>query len=107
MQHIGIRYENERGDLLETIDANFADVFNAISTTSFSELEMKYPWTFSIDPYGDTTFGIKQWPHLVRELKALEEEMVDTKAKNVLQGLLNYFKKIEGKHHTFIKFVGD
>jgi hypothetical protein len=110
MQHIGIEYQGETGNLIERLPTNFADVMNAFpfdGPNAWEAFKEKYPWTASIDPYGDTVFNLLQWPYLVSEFTGLREETEDDNVKSILEGLILFLRKIENANHTYLKFIGD
>lgn len=61
----------------------------------------------TIDPYGDTTFNLLQWSHLVSEFTELAKNLEDEKAKNIVVGLIQFLEKNKNNSHTYLKFIGD
>ena len=105
MQIITVDYENEKGETIEQLPINFADILSILYKKEMSD--KKYPWIMTIDPYGDTTFNPLQWPHLISEFNQLQAELEDKNAKNILVNLIAFLKKNQEQTHTYIKFIGD
>ena len=58
-----------------------------------------------LDPYGDSTFGSRQFDDLIADLKQLEKTgQIRTKQMSELLGLINECKS---EVHTYLKFYGD
>lgn len=58
-----------------------------------------------LDPYGDTTFGRRQFDDLIEDLKQLEKaQQVKPEQMGELLGLINECKN---EVHTYLKFYGD
>jgi hypothetical protein len=109
MQHIGIEFQEETGSLIERLPTNFADVMNALpikTEADFEAFKEKYPWTASIDPYGNTIFNLLQRPYLVSEFTRLQHEIEGEQVKAILQGLIVFLRKCD-RSHTYLKFIGD
>ena len=58
-----------------------------------------------LDPYGDSTFGSRQFDDLIADLRQLENTgQVKPKQMGELLGLINECKN---EVHTYLKFYGD
>lgn len=102
MQHIGMRLEDENGNIIETFPINFADVIAAI----WEEKKLdSYPGLAGIDPYGFTVFNLNQTPRVIQELESLTTEIKDESKKKIIQDSIAALKKVE--QHIYIKFIGD
>lgn len=108
MQNITVVYQDEEGKVLEQLPINFVDVFSAMPGT-YEENKGKFPWAFSINPYGDTYFNVLQWPYLVEELSRLKDIVTNKNAKNIIVGIINFLhkKEVKADFHICLVFVGD
>lgn len=111
MQHIGIRIENERGEILQdfSLNSNFANLFNKLEKydRDFDQLRKKYPWFTSIDPFGVSVLNYLQLPYLTEELMDMKIS-VNTDDKDLFQDFINLFsQEIIRKEALLVKFIGD
>jgi len=106
MQIINVDYENEQGEAIERLPINFVDVLSVLYKNEEVNAK-KYPWIMTIDPYGDTTFNLLQWAHLISEFTELEKSLENENAKNIVNGLIHFLKKNQNNTHTYLKFIGD
>ncbi|MBX4186877.1 MAG: hypothetical protein KW802_01280 [Candidatus Doudnabacteria bacterium] len=101
MQHIGLHLEDEKGNLIERSKINFGDIINSLDEKSKS----LYPWLWSIDPYGHTTFNLYQIPHVITELKQLSLELKNEELKLLINEATEFIAKTE--QHIYTKLIGD
>jgi len=101
MQNIRIIVEDERHKELSQSDINFADVLNTVWETTNKD---KYPWIWSIDPYGLTLFNLNQVPYLKLELKKLSKDL-NEEGQEIVKKLLTFIEKVE--QHKYLVFIGD
>ena len=102
-QHIGIIKINERGEMLERLEINFADVVNVLE--EIDSYKDKYPWIGTIDPYGDTIFNRVQIPFVIKDLKKLQKGVRELISKDSIDKLISFLEKFD--IHEYIKFIGD
>ena len=102
MQFVNFWLEDERGKIIETSETNFADVL--LELWEIKDSKQKYPWLFSIDPYGFTIFNTHQAPIVKSELERLELEVPD-EVKNTIQTVINFLNKVD--QHLYLRFIGD
>ena len=108
MQHIGIILEDERNNLVERSESNFADILNAFyNKIQYEEAVRKYPWLTSIDPYGNTIFNHLQVPHLIRELDEIKT-LLGPQATAILEKIIIFVSnRVVESEGLYIKFIGD
>lgn len=103
MQHIGISLMDERSNIIQKTDINFAMVANVF--WEIKDCEQKYPFLAGIDPYGNTYFNVHQAPKVIKELEILNQENTSESAAKEITDTIEFLKKVE--QHTFAKFIGD
>jgi hypothetical protein len=102
---IDLRVETENGDLLSELLDPRSLMRQILHTTtpSFSEsVCLRF-----IDEYGDTTFNQLQLPILLRELRLAVAHCKNLDARAHGEKLASIVKAVNGKVHTYVKFVGD
>jgi hypothetical protein len=102
MQHIGIRFEDETGKIVEELPTNFVFVMAFLWDEGKQE---SYPWLAGIDPYGKTVFNALQAPHLIKELESLLKESSDDMVNKVARESIEYFRAVD--EDRYLRFVGD
>ncbi len=102
MQFVNLRLEDERGEMIEKSDANFAEVI--LELWEIENAKQKYPWTSSIDPYGYTIFNTHQAPIVKDELEKLKSN-VHEEVKPVIENVINLLNKVD--QHLYLRFIGD
>lgn len=102
MQNIQINLEDERGNIIESSNINFAEIVEVLRNYG---TEQEYPWLWTIDPYGNTIFNVHQVPKATEELNSLSLKIKDNKMSGKTNEVINFMKKIE--QHLYIKFIGD
>lgn len=103
MQHIGISLMDERCNIVEKTNINFAIVANEF--WEIKNCEQKYPFLAGVDPYGDTYFNVRQIIKVIQELKELKQENLQETTIIEISNTIEFLKKVE--QHTFAKFIGD
>lgn len=101
-QHIGIIKVNERGETIDTLEVNFAEVVNILEDIDNSE--NNYPWITTVDPYGDTIFNRIQIPFVIEDLKTMKN-IQELAQKDDIDKLINFLEGVD--IHQYIKFMGD
>lgn len=89
---------NEKGEVLSSIDGNFAPIVKI----AWEAGEDTYPWLTSIDEYGNTYINTRQAVYIIKEIESLHlpsDLKADTDA--IIQILRNL------KPHTLVAFFGD
>ncbi len=102
MQHIGVRLEEENGEVIERPDINFAHTVVALWKHGS---EKEFPWLWAIDPYGDTVFNVHQVPRVIEELNRLLPKVEDETAKNTIRQTIDFLNKM--KDFQYVRFIGD
>lgn len=103
-QHIGIIKINERGEMLERLEINFADVVNVLE--EIDSYKDKYPWIGTIDPYGDTIFNHIQIPFVIEDLKKLQKDVRELiSEEDSIDKSISFLEKFHA--YEYIKFIGD
>jgi hypothetical protein len=102
MQLIEVQKIDERGNVLEETDINFAEV--VIALQRLDNFKEKYPVVSTIDPYGNTLINHLQKPAVIQELKALARQVPEA-----AQGQINRTTKLleQAGVHEYVKFLGD
>ncbi len=100
---IDIFWETERGEILEKCPT----WFNPWNYMDHPEELQKTCCLRFIDEYGDTTFNQYQLPILIEELESILPRSKDSAAKESLESVIAFIKKVDGRVHTYVKFVGD
>ncbi len=101
MQHIGVIIEDEKHKELSRSNVNFADILNTVLENTDNK---KYPWLWSIDPYGLTVFNFNQIIHFKSELEIFSGDL-SKEGSEIVKELLSFVQKIQ--QHTYIVFIGD
>jgi hypothetical protein len=60
-----------------------------------------------IDPFGDTTFNMLQWPFVLRELQVLREQSPSESAVQLIDELRDLLCSDDVEPHSYLKFFGD
>ncbi|MEK7535960.1 MAG: hypothetical protein AAB590_03030 [Patescibacteria group bacterium] len=105
MQNISLHLEDERGNVIERTNINFANIILVLE--SIEAYTKKYPWLSSIDPYGYTVFNTRQAPKLIGELKKLKEDIQrqDVLLDDVVDNTISFLIKVA--QHSYARFIGD
>ena len=103
---MGIMYvtlEDENGKEINRVE-NYGDVL----TLALPEYDdPRFPWTNTIDMYGDTTFNRIQAELLRKEWAILIEEAADEKTKEMLAQVDAILERCVSGVHLYAKFYGD
>src|SRR3990167_7769379 len=99
MQHIGIRIEDETGNILKTSEFNFAEIVEVVHKTE--NFKVKFPWIATVDPYGDTLFNHLQVPYVLEDLAKLSENL-DVGLVKKVKDLVIFLKNINEEAHQYV-----
>lgn len=102
MQHIALNLINEKGELVQKSEINFADILLFLFRQE--NFENRFPWLSTIDPYGLTIFNQLQIKNITKELEMLQI-ISENKLKSLIQESSNFIKR--SGDLEFIKFIGD
>jgi RecA-family ATPase len=102
-QHVAIKKIDERGNLMEDCNINFAEVINVLYKQQHFQEE--YPWLSTIDPYGNTIINRIQVPFVVKELRKLQEKIQNSEFSSKIKNLTNFLNTVG--IHEYAKFIGD
>ncbi len=91
--------EGEGGGLIRKIEINLAEIIKELPNDS----KEKFPWLWSIDPYGLTMFNLYQVPHVINELEELAR--LNKSLESEIKDIIEFMKQIE--QHTYIRLIGD
>jgi hypothetical protein len=100
MQHIGMRRESERGELLAEFERDGVDV-RVAERAPASSVCLRY-----IDPYGDTVFNQLQVPVLISELEGLRAMVGEHDLRNNIDKVLAFLRASK-EPHVYIRLLGD
>lgn len=98
-----MRWENETGGALETLD----DPHNLVGQLLPDYGNDAFHCLRFVDPYGDTVFNQLQIPMLLDELHSLSERSLTPPVHEHLVALTRLVQKAAGEVHTYIRFDGD
>ena len=102
-----MQLENEKGEILEHFNINFADIYLYV-LEAFPDRYSTYPWLEGIDEYGDTFFNFKQIPHVITELEKLRIDLRNHKFENLDESIIEVMSILKRvKQHIYIRFIGD
>ena|SRR2546422_327621 len=100
MQHIGMRRETERGDLIAKFIESGIDV-RIVERAPTSSICLRF-----IDPYGDTIINQLQLPILLAELRELRDISPETDLREHIEKAIRFIEASK-EPHVYIRFVGD
>ena len=100
MQHIGMRRETERGELVADFKESGIDV-RIVERAPTSSCCLRF-----IDPYGNTLINQLQLPVLVAELRELRDSSLETDLRENIEEAIQFIESSEDVH-IYIRFVGD
>ena len=98
---IDVVWQNERGGELARY-AGEPITFALITCAKSNSTCLEF-----VDPYGDTTFNVKQVDALKSELRQLLEDDIDASAALQAKSLLEFIADIQKRTHLYLKFIGD
>lgn len=101
MQHIGISIIDERNNVVENSDINFAPILELIQDKSDKELT----FLLTIDPYGDTIFNNIQKKYIILGLNYIKENSIDQEIIEMIDKITYLVEKVS--NHMYLKFTGD
>jgi hypothetical protein len=101
MQHIGITITDERNNVIENSDINFAPILELIQGKSDKELT----FLLTIDPFGDTIFNNLQKKYVILGLNSVKEKSIDNEIIVIVDKTIKLAEKVS--NHLYLKFTGD
>ncbi len=102
MQLIEVTRQNENGEIIDTLSLNFANILSFVFEKTSND---KFPWLWSVDPYGDTVFNEIQIQNLIKELESLLTLANDSESISSIILFRNYIKEVTS--HQYLKLSGD
>ena len=103
MQNIEIQLINEKEEIIEKSDINFAPILRLYWNLKLSE--EKYSFLSAIDPYGNTYYNTKQAKKLIIELQEFLKGANTANVLREIERIIDFLQKV--KQGNFAKFLGD
>jgi hypothetical protein len=100
---IDVRTESERGEAISEV----LDPYGRTQALLPDDRDAASPCLRFVDPYGDAVFNQLQVPVLIGEVRKRLRDVRDTDVRTHWEEILRLIESVEGKTHTYVRFVGD